>query len=161
MGKKREVSQVKKLFRGIKKKIRAAEIEAQKIQCECPHKSRNGKLWLKKYKKGGDRTIFKCRECDDKIDFTPIVGTSPKEVKKYVKQTCNDFMNLCNICKITISPKYDAKYAKVIGKAQFGAYQVKKIGRIALGEVGGKKNKHRRNKGRRSNMTINGGPISL
>lgn len=161
MGKKKEISQIKKLFRGVKKKVRSAKIEAAKIQCECPHKSRNGKLWLKKYKKGGDRIIFKCKECGEKIDFTNIVDHSPKEIKKYTKQVCNEFMNLCNISKVTISPKYDAKYSKAIAKSQFGAYQVKKIAKVALGEVGGKKRSGHHGKKHHSNFVVNAGRVSL
>ena len=158
--KKKELSQVKKLFAGVKKKIRGAKVEAKRIQADCPHKSRNGKLWIKKYKKGTGNKVFKCQECDDKIVFDEVIGKSPKEIKQYGKRVCNEFINYCNICKITLNPKYDAKYSKAIGKAQFGAFQVKKIGRIALGEVVNKGNR-RRHKGKKGNFIINGGSSGL
>lgn len=159
--KKKELSQVKKLFVGIKKKIRGAKVEAKRIQADCPHKSRNGKLWIKKYKKSGKVGAFRCKECDDVMYFGDIINKSPKEIKAYGKQVCNDFINYCNICKITLNPKYDTKYSKAIGKAQFGAYQVKKIGRIALGEVSGKNGRRRHKGGKKGNFIINGGSSGL
>lgn len=165
MGKKKDkknpaASQIAKLLSASKKKMREAKFEKKKYQCDCQHGSEKGKVWLRPIKDGGNAsTLFKCKECKDKVDFGIVFGKSPKEIRKEVKRTCNDFMNLCNVNKVTLNPKVDIKYAKLFSKAQFMAYKVKKISQISLADSfePNKKKNRRGGKGKKKNFSLSGG----
>lgn len=161
MGKKKDKktvgSQIAKLLSASKKKMREAKLEKKKYQCDCQHGSEKGKVWLRPLK-GETSTLFKCKECKDKVDFEIVFGKSPKEIRKAVKHTCKDFMNLCNVNKVTLNPKVDIKYAKLFSKAQFMAYKVMKISQISLANSFEPKKKNRRGgKGKKKNFSLSGG----
>lgn len=158
MGKKsKRVSETAQLLRMIKKKMRSAKIEKRKAQCECQHRSNNEKVYLR-IKEGKDgKVVFRCKECKDIIDVEPVLNKSRSEVKKYIKKTCKSFANVCNIAKLSINPKYDKKYKKIISRAQFNAYQVQKLAVIAIAEGFEPIRKKGKKKGKRGfNMSAGG-----
>lgn len=139
MAKKKRISETAQLLSMIKKKMRSAKIEKRKAQCECQHRGNNGKVYLRLKeitdKKTKDtKVVFRCKECHDIVDVEPVLNKSRKQVKKYIKETCKGFANVCNITKLSINPKYDKKYRKIISRAQFAAYQVQKLATIAIAE---------------------------
>ena len=154
------LSEIAKMLVSSKKEIRTAKLKQKEAQCECLHKSAKGKLYLRPMKE--DKTIFRCKECRDKVYLSPIAGMNSKELKKYIKETCKGYMNLCNILKIVISEKDDEKYAKAISKSMFSAYKIQKFAKMALADGFTPKAKNKnKGKGRSKNFTFSGGGSTL
>ena len=163
--KNKQLSQIAKLLMTNRKKIRIAKLEKRKAQCECLHQSPKGNTWLradKKHKADGE-PIVKCKECKDRVDLGPIFNKDRAGIREYVKETCRAFMNLCNLNKISITPKMDGKYGEMLGKAQFAAYKVMKFSKMNLGDgFEPKKGKKKGKKGKkgRLNFRLGGGGVS-
>ena len=163
MGKKKNsMSDIAKLLMGSREKIRLAKNEEDEAKCNCPHQSPSGKPWVRARKNNNSgKPILKCNECKVKIDLTPIINKSIDDKKKYIKGTCNDFINLCNISKLTLSGDKDQKYLKMLSKAQYFGLKVKQFAKMILingGEPGHKKNK-KKNKAQ-TNFILSGGGAS-
>ena len=154
--KNKALSEIAKMLVNSKKEIRTAKLKQKEAQCECMHKSKNGKLYLRPMKE--DKSIFRCKECRDKVYLKPIAGLDSKDLKKYIKETCKEYMNLCNILKIVVSEKDDDKYTKAIAKSMFSAYKIQKFAKMALADGFTPKAKNKnKNKGRNKNFTLSGG----
>lgn len=151
--KNKVLSEIAKLLVSSKKEIREAKLKRKEAQCNCMHSSKNGKLFLRPMK--DDKKVFRCKECKDKVYLAPIAGLSSNDLKKYIKETCDSFMNLCNILKIVVSTK-DEKYVKAIAKSMFSAYKIKKFAKMALADGFAPKAKAK-NKNKSRNFTLSGG----
>ena len=157
MGKKsKKMSETAQLLRVIKKKMRSAKAEKRQAQCECQHRSDRGKVYLRPREDKDGKVYFRCKECKDRVDVSPVMNKSRGEVKKYIKKSCNQFANVCNITKLSINPRYDKKYRKLLSKAQFYAYQVQKLSTIAIAE-GFEPTRKKGKKGKKRGFNISAG----
>jgi len=157
--KKRTETQIERILRECNRKIRSVKFEKKKAQCDCMHKSESGKTWLR-HANGRDGFVLKCKKCKRKVDLSYLRDKNSDEVADYIKQTFAEAINLCDMVKINISPKTDKKYGKLVSKAQFELFQLKKIAKIIIadGFEVKKKDKKRRNK---SGFTMAAGGSSL
>lgn len=164
MGKKnKNDSEIAKLLMSSRQKIRLAKAEKLEARCNCPHKG-NKRLWLRPRKGAEDNdTVLKCKECNEKIDFAPIQNRSRSDKKSFIKETCKDFINLCNINKLILNGEADEKYGKMLSKAQLYAHKVLAFSKIALvdGFEPKDKKKNKKNKNRvKTNFILSGGGAS-
>ena len=157
--KKRSETQIERILRECNKKIRSVKFEKKRAQCECMHKSESGKTWLR-HANGKDGFVLKCKKCKRKIDLSPLRDKSADEAADYIKETFKEAINLCDMVKINISPKADKKYSKMVSKAQFEMFQLKKIAKIIIADGFEVKRKDKKRKGK-SVFTMAAGGSSL
>jgi hypothetical protein len=158
--KSKKMSETAKLLRQIREAQRGSKLKKRKIQCDCQHRSDNGKVYLRVKEDKNGNTYFRCKECHDTVDVSPVLDKSRDQVKKYIKKSCKSFANICNIAKLSINPRYDKKYRKIISKAQFMAYQVQKMAVIAIAE-GFEPVKKKGKKGRKHGFNLSAGNTSF
>ena len=156
--KKKNESQIERIMRECNKKIRSVKFEKKKAQCDCLHKSDSGKTGLRHV---SDKDfILRCKKCKRKVDFGVLRDKNADDTAKYIKDTFNEAINLCDIVKVNISPKIDKKYAKLVSKTQFELFQMKKLAKIIIADsFENKKNKGK--KRRKSGFTMAAGGSSL
>ena len=158
--KSRKMSETAKLLKQIREAQRGSKMKKREIQCECQHRSNSGKVYLRIKEDKNGNAYFRCKECHDIVDVSPVLEKDRKQVKKYIKKTCKAFANVCNIAKLSINPQYDKKYRKTISKAQFMAYQVQKMAVIAIAEGFEPMKKDKKKHGKR-NFNLSAGNLNF
>lgn len=161
--KDKHASEIARLLMGSREKIRLAKNEEDEAKCNCPHQSSSGKTWVRAKKEDNDTVLLKCKECKVKIDLSPILNKDREDKKKYAKKTTKNFINLCNINKLSLSGESDSKFHKLLSKAQFYALKVYQFSKMTLVEgyqPKGKKNKKKDKNRARTNFILSGGGAS-
>lgn len=141
-------------FKKISKELDELERGAKKrriqIQCNCPHRDRDGQLQLVTVKNGQNDTItaYKCEQCGAVIDKKAPKGDEVDDAIKTVL-TALEYM------KISINPHTDKDEADIetLGGIMQNLIALKGGYKKTL-ERNGKRNKERNGRARRSTITV-------
>lgn len=159
-GKRRNETEIERILRECDKKMRSVKFERKEAQCNCMHKSDGGKTWLRRPGNKASYTL-RCKKCRRKIDFSKLKDKNGEQTRKYIKETFNEAINLCDMVKINISPKADKKYAKLVASTQIKLFQLKKIAKIVIADNFENHRRDKKHGGKKKGFTMAAGGSSI